>query len=331
MINVKISYPKWWDEDWGGPMFLIETPGKVGVWENVKFYVHEDIRECDFWFIYDDIDKYLFDKVICPKENIIFITGEVSEYWQYPQRFLNQFAGVFTARKDLKHKNIIEEQHICTWHIKKSFSFLNELAPLNKTKNLSAIISNVVIKEGHRKRLKFIKYIKQVFGDALDWYGKNINPLADKWDGLKDYKYSIAIENSCYEGYFTEKILDCYLSYTMPIYYGCPNILDYFPRESLILIDISNYAESLDVIRNALKSNLYEKNFNYIVEARNRILNEIGIIPYLSKWVVKNNHSTKNSIKNIIWEKKHYLRKHTVKQNLYILKAFIQLRLGGYK
>ena len=30
----------------------------------------------------------------------------------------------------------------------------------------------------------------------------------------------------------SEKIADCFLAWTMPIYYGCPRIAEYFPAES---------------------------------------------------------------------------------------------------
>ncbi len=331
MIKVKISYPLWWDEDWNGPMLLFETPGLSGIWNNVKFFIHEDIKECDFWFIYDDIDKYLLDKVKCPKENIIFITGEVSRYWQYARPFLKQFEGIFTARKDIDHPKTFKEQHICTWHIKKDYNYLKGLAPFDKKKNLSAIVSNTTLQEGHALRFDFMKYLKSKIGDEIDWFGRGVNPLTDKWEGLKDYKYSIAIENSSHEGYFTEKILDCFLSYTMPIYYGCPNIKDYFPEKSMVLIDLNDFDKSLKTVKNAIENNFYEKNFSEIVKARNKILNDIGIIPYLSKWVNEHFDPSLKKTKCIIWERKHFIRKHTVKQLLYIFKTVLFLRLNGYK
>jgi hypothetical protein len=40
-----------------------------------------------------------------------------------------------------------------------------------------------------------------------------------------DSQYGIAIENFSHRGFFTEKILDCFLLKTIPIYWGCSNIV----------------------------------------------------------------------------------------------------------
>lgn len=52
--------------------------------------------------------------------------------------------------------------------------------------------------------------------------------------------FSICIENSSNNGYFTEKILDAFLSYTIPIYWGCPDIGNYFNIDGVILCKDEN-------------------------------------------------------------------------------------------
>eukprot|EP00620_Florenciella_sp_RCC1587_P021099 CAMPEP_0182561832 /NCGR_PEP_ID=MMETSP1324-20130603/4262_1 /TAXON_ID=236786 /ORGANISM="Florenciella sp., Strain RCC1587" /LENGTH=60 /DNA_ID=CAMNT_0024774579 /DNA_START=220 /DNA_END=399 /DNA_ORIENTATION=+ len=49
--------------------------------------------------------------------------------------------------------------------------------------------------------------------------------------------FHIAIENVKSNGYFTEKLLDCFLTRTVPLYWGCPNIGEYFEVEGMIIID----------------------------------------------------------------------------------------------
>jgi hypothetical protein len=46
--------------------------------------------------------------------------------------------------------------------------------------------------------------------------------------------FGIAIENTQHNGYFTEKILDCFLQKTIPIYWGCSDITDVFNSEGII-------------------------------------------------------------------------------------------------
>ena len=50
----------------------------------------------------------------------------------------------------------------------------------------------------------------------------------------KQYKFSIAFENKSAPGYITEKIWDAFLAGTIPIYWGCPNIGDFFNPASFI-------------------------------------------------------------------------------------------------
>ena len=64
--------------------------------------------------------------------------------------------------------------------------------------------------------------------DNAGKYNKNVNFIekhnTDKYQQkinfLKQYKFSIAIENSFNIGYVSEKILTCFLAGTIPIYYG---------------------------------------------------------------------------------------------------------------
>ena len=62
-------------------------------------------------------------------------------------------------------------------------------------------------------------------------------PLLDEnsKDRLWDTQFSIAIENIFLNNWFTEKIVDCFLSKTVPVYIGAPNILDYFNGEGIVI------------------------------------------------------------------------------------------------
>ena len=64
---------------------------------------------------------------------------------------------------------------------------------------------------------------------------------------FSDSQFGVIIENISSRGYFTEKILDCFLLKTIPFYWGCSNIGDFFDIEGVItfnnvddLIYISN-------------------------------------------------------------------------------------------
>ena len=79
-------------------------------------------------------------------------------------------------------------------------------------------------------------------GDQLDLFGRGFNEIENKEEGLCDYMFSVAIENGQYETYFTEKILDCFATGTIPVYLGAPDIGNYFNLDGIV-----NLSEEFDV------------------------------------------------------------------------------------
>lgn len=108
----------------------------------------------------------------------------------------------------------------------------------------------------------------------MDLFGKGINFITDKMDGLLPYRYSLAIENASIPYYFTEKINDCFLAYTVPLYYGCRNIDKYFPSRSYIPIDINNSDAAIKKIRDVIENDDWNARLDAVKEARELVLNQ---------------------------------------------------------
>ena len=71
-------------------------------------------------------------------------------------------------------------------------------------------------------------------------------PLSSKYILFENYQYSIVIENTREKNYFSEKLMDCIITKTIPIYYGCENIGEYFDTTGwIILEDEDNFLEEL--------------------------------------------------------------------------------------
>src|SRR6185436_3361227 len=128
-----------------------------------------------------------------------------------------------------------------------------------KDKVLSIVVSNKTFTKGHKKRFDFLQKIEKELGDTIDIFGFGFKTIEDKWDAIAPYKYHIAIENASYNDYWTEKLSDAFLGQTHPIYYGCPNIYDYFPKNSLSVIDIEKPDEAIEKIKGIIRSNTYEE------------------------------------------------------------------------
>lgn len=105
-----------------------------------------------------------------------------------------------------------------------------------KTKELSLIASRRKLLRGHRLRHRVVRRLRKD-GIEADIMGGAYKPFADKADGLASYRYSLVIENSRENGYFTEKIIDAFLLNTVPIYWGAPDIGTYFDTAGIIICD----------------------------------------------------------------------------------------------
>lgn len=76
-------------------------------------------------------------------------------------------------------------------------------------------------------------------------------------------QFSIIVENCVQEGYFSEKIVDCLLTKTIPIYFGCPNIDLFFNSRGIL--KFNNIDELIEII-NKLTEDTYNKLIHEIEE-----------------------------------------------------------------
>ena len=106
-----------------------------------------------------------------------------------------------------------------------------------KSKLISIIASQKNIAVGHKLRHVIISSDK-----TLDLYGRGYNAIDNKITALKDYMFSVIIENSTTKNYFSEKIIDCLITGTIPVFWGCENITEFFDERGFIFFnDITEY------------------------------------------------------------------------------------------
>ena len=110
-------------------------------------------------------------------------------------------------------------------------------------------------------------------GRAFNNIGKIVD---DKIQFLSSYKFSLAMENSEGDGYITEKIIDSFISGTIPIYYGDYMVDEYINPKSFILIkgekDIPKkieYIKKIDgndmLYHKILRENIFNENYKKII------------------------------------------------------------------
>lgn len=293
MFVIKISqqHPTW--------PFLRQTPNSSGVWGNYRFVFDGDLNEADAWVVIGDLPHHK-GVTKCPPHRTLLINEEPPSMRGFPEKYISQFAVVATCGGyNFAHPGVKEIFPLQPWYIginqralhapaetgsvRFNYDDLKAREPPRKTKLLSVIFSDKTFTEGHIKRHDFVRRLKEHFGDSLDIFGRGFNYVADKWDAIAEYKYHIAIENSRFPHYWTEKLADAFLGWSYPIYYGCPNIYEYFDPGSLSSIDISSPAEAIEKIENIIRQEKWESGLAGIAEARRRILDEYNMFPMIIK------------------------------------------------
>lgn len=105
----------------------------------------------------------------------------------------------------------------------------------------------------------------------VDCYGRDTNPISNKTTALRRYAFSIAMENAREDFYFTEKLIDCILMGTIPIYWGCPSIGKFFDPRGILCF---NNVQELKAIINSLTWPLYQQMRRYAVANFNTLIDE---------------------------------------------------------
>jgi hypothetical protein len=182
---------------------------------------------------------------------------------------------VVTCDRRLRHPGSQLAQTALPWLVGRSYDELSSSDFLEKTDDVSVICSNKAMIGGHRRRIRFVEQLLAL--SPMPRFGRGFHDLPDKWDGLAPFRYSVAIENSRHDHYWTEKIADCFLAGTVPIYWGAPNIKDYFPEESMIIIDTLDPVEVARIIKAEATPEAYQRRLPALREAKRRVLEEYNL------------------------------------------------------
>lgn len=243
-----------------------QTPENSNVWKTIEGTTNH--KEVDYFIVLDGIKGVNFD--IDPNK-VIFIKREAE--------FIEKY-----SRPDYKHvRNYDNGSYGITWWINNSYNELKNMKypETEKIKDCSLIIR---YKYPHRQ-----KFLNTLFNEptGIDLYGYGHPNFHDykgviendgkcKMSGIKPYKYSIALTNSQQLNYFSEKICDIYLGWGMPIYWGCPNIGDFFPEKSFRVIDV-NDPNIKEQIKEIINTPLTYEDIKSIEEARNLVLEKYNL------------------------------------------------------
>jgi hypothetical protein len=180
--------------------------------------------------------------------------------------------------------------------------YINSIDSVNKRFEVSFLCGGKKRIEGHHlrhrlyEREKEINIPKQWYYTLSDYnYNEGHHTIVkyeNKPPGYEKQKlwesmFSICVENSSNRGYHTEKIIDAFLSKTIPIYWGCPNLEElrynmdgiiYCSNEDEIIqktnkLTLDDYYDRKEAIEYNFELAKYYANFNSrLVEILNEII-----------------------------------------------------------
>jgi Glycosyltransferase family 10 (fucosyltransferase) C-term len=268
--------------------FARQTPGASLRWEGCAFTINPPCGRFDGCLVYDGL---LAETVIdCPPDRTLLLTGEPPTIKAYHERFAAQFWQVVTCHSDLAHPRLVLGQQAYPWIVgfdknaadlahgaKTLDAFLAEAAPSDKPRLLSVMVSDKAITPAHRHRRRLVGELKEHFGERLTIFGRGVNDIADKAAALAPFKYHLALENSAHFHYWTEKLADSYLCWSYPLYWGCPNLADYFAAQSFGRVNIYDTRATIAVIEEAIVEERWAKALPALAEARRRVLLEYNL------------------------------------------------------
>jgi glycosyltransferase involved in cell wall biosynthesis len=269
---------------------------QINVWNRDYYFEYCDVP-AEFTFCYEQTDGEFDMTILCDTAILQYLAGEINitrnaplvcklfEQREYFQRRIynalienhHKFDAIFTYDRELLRalpnavffpsteitqfnrlpnpaghppykSNLIE-----TYELPKD---IFQMYPKNKL--VSAVVSSKAFLPGHIRRLEFINSIRS----KIDLFGRGMGrEIPSKVDALRDYMFSVAIENvSADDNYFSEKIMDCFLTGTIPIYHGCIHIGEFFDKRGILYFETQ---QELDTIIDSLSPELYESMLPY--------------------------------------------------------------------
>lgn len=207
-------------------------------------------------------------EISVPPERVLGLAFEPIPYLRLSYDFIN-FAEKHVGLYYIGHIHpnltgaFFKEHHGFMWHlshpqIPPSLEEKYYISESNQRNKISIIVSNKMKAPGNAYRHKLAAFILinnlpiDIWGNGTEMHSKRFpnhknikGPFRDN-EPYESYTLSICIENYRHPHYFSEKITNCLVYNTTPIYLGCIEIDTYFPGQVVHLTgDIKHDTELL--------------------------------------------------------------------------------------
>lgn len=288
-------------------------------------------QEYDWLVVYDEFPKEDVGSLVgqaeplaCPREHTILVTSEPPSIKIYPRCYTSQFGHVITTHlpKYLPHPHHHIGAGALMWMAGYPYGEVISEPDYEKTRQLSTVCSGKVQKHTmHYARFSLTKYLSEHLPE-LEWFGRGVRPLENKYDALNSYRYHIAVENHIEAYHWTDKISDPLLGLCLTFYAGDPKLSEVLPADCFIPIPVDDPPRALEIIRTAMANNEYEKRLPAIREARHLLATRYNFWQQVMQVVHENQDAPTAPVTKQQW----LCGRHRLRRNpLNALGEFLQL------
>jgi hypothetical protein len=237
--NVEIDYPKRIE------LFIDSDMGYIDNKDTLKIFWVKEVEEINPMKKWVIGNHKKFD-IILTYENDILNTCPNAYFMTFGSTWVD---GYIPKEKEYRVSNLVGNKHITYGHKLRKIVHENQ--------------SNITMPKDF--------YISKFGGPKPKPFNKI---LGDSKTPLFDSQFHICIENTSQTNLFTEKLIDCLITKTVPIFWGCDNISDFFDTNGFFII----------------------KNVDDVIEVCNNIddTTYINMLPY-----IENNHKESMKYANL--------------------------------
>lgn len=273
--------------------WLRQSPGGLGAWAGNLFTPNS--AHAGTLVVYDDLAG---DFVTCaPRSRRILVIGEPPGIKTYKQEFLDQFGLILSPYAfETQDVPLRITQTGLPWFyglrfeaggltVGQSFEDLAEARPGPKDNKISVVCSTKSKLPRHRERLAFVMALKDRLKDRLVIRGRGFEPVIDKADAIAPHRYHLVLENNDLGCFWTEKLADAFLGWSLPLYAGTKAALDDFPDGSMIFLDLNDVPSCVAQVERILDEDPYESRLAAIAAAREKLMHEHNFFALISREV----------------------------------------------
>lgn len=250
------------------------------------------------WLVVFDEAPAGFSTHVPLERRILFVT-EPPEIKKYPRSFLNQFGTVvapFNFRGVAPCRMSVGNPCL-NWHFgvrrteegyASRFSCLDDLLHMpvpEKTGLISVLCSDKTATEAQRRRLALVDLLRKRLGGALDVFGRGFNPVDDKMTAIMPYKYHLVLENNYLDNFWTEKLTDAWLGWSLPLYLGAPNLATACPAPGVVALPHNAPEACVRIVAQAVSGDLWEERRDAVAACRRWALETTNVFSRVARIV----------------------------------------------